>query len=633
MDDCIRVLHVDDEPGFAEMAAEFLERQDDSLEVTTATDAAAGLDCLAERDVDCVVSDFDMPGTNGLEFLERVRADNPDMPFILFTGKGSETVASEAFSAGATDYLQKETGTDQYTILANRVLNYVENARVEAQRKRQLNALQAAEEGISILNEDEQFVFVNEAYADLYGYDPEELHGEHWSVLYPDEEVPTVESEVLPVLREEGTWQGKTTGLRADGTTFVEDHTLGITEQGTLVCTVRDATERQEHGRALAALHEAATDLEAAETEGAVYEILVDAAEGILDFDLVAVDVVEDDALVQRAWTLDLDTEGYYERTPLDEDTFATRAHHRQETIVVDDLRENDITPADPEYRSALTVPVADHATFQAVSRDVGAFDEADQDLTELLVDHAREALRRLEREQELRERTEALERQNDRLEEFATIVSHDLRTPLNVAEGRLELVREQCDSDQLDEISDALDRMATLINDTLTLARQGQLVTERAPVEMTDLVTQCWGRVATPEATLEAVHEGTVRADDDRLQQVFENLFRNAIEHGGPDVTVRVGALEDASGFFVADDGPGIPAAERDSVFERGHTTSEDGTGFGLAIVAEIVDAHGWTIGVTDGDAGGARFEIRGTDRVPGGVESGSSAAADNQP
>ncbi|WP_232701155.1 hybrid sensor histidine kinase/response regulator [Halobacterium wangiae] len=625
MDDSIRVLHVDDEPGFAEVAAEFLERQDDRIEVVTATAANEGMDRLAAGGVDCVVSDFDMPGTNGLEFLEDVRADDPDLPFILFTGKGSEAVASEAFSAGATDYLQKQAGTDQYTVLANRVLNYVETAQVETQRKRQLNAMEAAEEGISILNDDEQFVYVNEAYANLYGYEPAEIVGEHWSFVYPDEEVAIVREEVLPELYEEGNWHGKTTGLRADGTTFVEDHTLATTDRGSLVCTVRDATERKEHGRALAALHEAASDLEAAESEAAVYEVLVDAAEGILDFDLVAVDVVEDGALVQRAWTLDLDTEGYFERTPLDEDTFATRSHHRQETIVVDDLRENDITPADPEYRSALTVPIAEHGTFQAVSRDTAAFDEADRELTELLVGHAREALTRLERQRELRERTEALKRQNDRLEEFATIVSHDLRTPLNVAEGRLQLLREQTDSDHLDEIEDALDRMATLINDTLTLARQGQLVTERETVDVTDLVTQCWGLVATPEATLDVVDERSVRADGARLQQVFENLFRNAIEHAGESVTVRVGVLDDDRGFYVEDDGPGIPVEERESVFERGHTTSEEGTGFGLAIVAEIVDAHGWAVDLTESEVGGARFEISGVD-----VQSSRAATVD---
>ena len=612
----VRVLHVDDEPGFAELAGEFLEREDDRIEVLTATNAEAGLDVLAAESVDCVVSDYEMPGRNGIEFLEAVREDHPELPFVLFTGKGSEEVASDAFSAGATDYLQKEGGTDQYTLLANRVLNYVETATAEAQRKRQLNAIEAAREGIAILDEDGEFIYENEAYTDLYGYDREELLGEHWSLVYPEDEVPYATDVILPTVDEDGSWHGESLGERADGSTFVEEHTVAATEEGELVCTVRDVSDRKQRERALAALHDAATDLEAANSEAAVYEVLLEAAEDILEFDLVAVDVAEDDVLVQKAWTLDLDTEGYWEETPLDEETFATRAYNRQETIVADDLREADITPADPEYRSALTVPIGDHGTFQAVSRETRAFDDADRELTELLVGHARESLEGLARERELRARTNALERQNDRLEEFAAIVSHDLRAPLNVADGRLELVAEDCDSEHIADVREALDRMDSLITDTLALARQGQLVTETEPVSVASAARECWGRLTTRDADLDVTADVTVAADENRLQQVLENLLRNAMDHGGEDVTVRVG--ESAAGFYVADDGPGIPEPDRAAVFERGFTTSEEGTGYGLAIVDEIADAHGWSVTVAESDLGGARLDVEVDDCEP---------------
>jgi len=624
MTERVRVLHVDDEPGFAELAAEFLEREDDRIEVVTATSAAGGLDVLAGERVDCVVSDYDMPGRNGIEFLEAVRDDHPELPFVLFTGKGSEEVASDAFSAGATDYLQKEGGTDQYTVLANRVLNYVETAAAEAQRKRQLNAIEAAQEGIAILDEDERFIYVNEAYTDLYGYDREEMLGEHWTLVYPDDRVSFATDVVLSTVDAEGSWDGESVGERADGTTFVEDHTVAATDAGEMVCTVRDISDRKQRERALAALHDAATDLEAADSEGAVYEVLLEAAEDILAFDLVAVDVEEDGALVQKAWTLDLDTEGYWEETSLDEDTFATRAYNRKETIVADDLREYDIAPADPEYRSALTVPIGDHGTFQAVSREPAAFDDADTELTELLVGHARESLEGLARERELRSRTEALQRQNDRLEEFATIVSHDLRAPLNVADGRLELAAADCDSDHIPVAQRALDRMDALITDTLALARQGQLVTETEPVSVASVARECWGRLTTGDAALDVPADGTVEADPQRLQQVVENLARNAIEHGGPGVAVEVGTTDE--GFYVADDGPGIPAEDRAEVFDRGFTTSDDGTGYGLAIVAEIADAHGWSVSVGDSDLGGARLDVVTVSGQDGGAGGGGA-------
>ncbi|AUX08872.1 histidine kinase [Halalkaliarchaeum desulfuricum] len=202
------------------------------------------------------------------------------------------------------------------------------------------------------------------------------------------------------------------------------------------------------------------------------------------------------------------------------------------------------------------------------------------------------------------------LERQNERLEEFAGMISHDLRNPLNVATGRIELAREEQESEHLEAARNALDRMEALIEDVLALARQGQPIDEPEAVELSSIARRSWDMVESDGAELRIESDRRVRADPDRLQQQFENLFRNSIEHGGTDVTVTVGDLSD--GFYVEDDGPGIPEEERERVFESGVTTESDGTGFGLAIVKGIADAHGWTVGITDGDSGGARFEFR---------------------
>ena len=131
--------------------------------------------------------------------------------------------------------------------------------------------------------------------------------------------------------------------------------------------------------------------------------------------------------------------------------------------------------------------------------------------------------------------------------------------------------------------------------------------------VELGNVVESCWQTVETTTATLQVNAASLVQADGNRLHQLLENLFRNAVEHGGHDVTVTVGDLE--NGFFVEDDGPGIPVEHRDELFERGVSTSSEGMGFGLAIVEQIADAHGWEISVTVGDTGGARFEITGVE------------------
>jgi len=222
-----------------------------------------------------------------------------------------------------------------------------------------------------------------------------------------------------------------------------------------------------------------------------------------------------------------------------------------------------------------------------------------------------RDITARVNRKQQLEQQKTKLEHQNERLEDFASIVSHDLRNPINVVRGRAELAQDQPEDRHFEEINHGLDRMEAIIDDVLEMARQGQTVEETERVPLAEVCEEAWSNVDTRAATLTVDTTRTIRADRTRLLQVFENLFRNAIDHGGVDVAVTVGNLSD--GFYVEDDGPGIPEADRDDVLEKGYTTAKEGTGFGLSIVQTAVEAHGWTFGVTEGSEGGARFEITG--------------------
>jgi signal transduction histidine kinase len=170
-------------------------------------------------------------------------------------------------------------------------------------------------------------------------------------------------------------------------------------------------------------------------------------------------------------------------------------------------------------------------------------------------------------------------------------------------------LASEECESDHLDAVSRAHERMETLIDDILTLAREGDQAATAETVSLSEVSESCWQHVATEDATLVTDTEQRIRADPNRLRRLLENLFRNAIEHGGDDVTVTAGELD--GGFYIADDGPGIPDGEYENVFETGYSTAEDGTGFGLSIVERIADAHGWDVRAVDGSDGGARFEF----------------------
>jgi len=224
------------------------------------------------------------------------------------------------------------------------------------------------------------------------------------------------------------------------------------------------------------------------------------------------------------------------------------------------------------------------------------------------------------------REREEELKRKNERLDSFASVIAHDLRNPLNVAGLRLELARDECDTEQLAHIEQAHDRMETLIEDVLTLARSGSETENTVWIDLGRTVDRCWQNVPTGSAQLVVDTAVEIHADRSRLEQLLENLFRNSVEHGSTysddavehaateHVTVTVGDLDD--GFYIADDGAGIAADRREQVFESGFSTSEGGTGFGLSIVREIAAAHGWQTEITESDAGGAQIEITGVKR-----------------
>lgn len=241
-----------------------------------------------------------------------------------------------------------------------------------------------------------------------------------------------------------------------------------------------------------------------------------------------------------------------------------------------------------------------DSAAIEAIER--GAQDYLVKDDVDASVLHraVRYALERHAQQQELR-------RQNERLEQFASVVSHDLRNPLSVAKGHIEMVED----DHAEVIERNLDRMETIIADVLTLAREGRSVEDVEPVDLKTLLETCWKNVETASARLSIVDEFSIMADESRCRQLFENLIRNSIEHGDDGVEIRVGRLDD--GFYFEDTGPGIPADEREQIFEAGYTTNQDGTGFGLNIVKEIATAHGWEIRATEGADGGARFECTG--------------------
>ncbi|KAA9398893.1 PAS domain S-box protein [Haloarcula sp. CBA1130] len=1001
MADVVRVLHVEDDPEFASMTAAFLSRIDDRFDVVSATSANEGLTRLSEDPIDCVVSDFDMPEQDGIEFLESVRAVDEDLPFILFTGKGSEEVASEAISAGVTDYLQKQQGTDQYTILANRITNAVEQYRsqraLDASRERLSLFIDKSPLGVIEWDESFEVVQVNEKGEEILRRGEAELVGKGFETLVPDSALDTVEKTITALQEASGGYNTVLDIETGDGEEIVcEWHNRIIRENGETVAIFsqfQEITERQRRQQRIEALHDTTRELMHAESREDVAELVVETARDLLGLPLSAVFLVDESdgrlrpaAVTDQAQAVIDDQPTFSEGDGLVWDVFESG-----EQRVLDDVstHPNRYNP-DTDISSEILLPLGDHGVLITASTDAAAFEDASVSLMRTLAANTEEALSRLDRQQELRtlterhelalegaelgvwdwnvqtdevafderwaemlgysldelepsvdtwdelihpedrERTyealnahldgeteiyecdhrletatgdyrwirdigkvferdengdplravgihqdvtthkerkqaledtsrklqvildtaptyilmkdtesrflfinsaardlygidadesvvgmtdydllpehiadqthaddqraletgetveletvipvdgtdriqltrktpildengepyalcvvatditeqkrrerelarltdeyeavfentndaialvavegpsddptfryvrtneayerqtgldteslagqtpteaagqdigrrianhyeqcvtagdtvtfeerdlhptgvwetqitpifadgeitrlvaisrdisdrieyrEELERQNDRLEEFASIVSHDLRNPLSVLEGSLTLARDTGDDEQLDRCYRAIDRMKELIEDLLTLAREGDTVSETEPLDLESTALSCWHAVDTSDATFDITTESTIYADESRVRQLLENLINNAVTHGGSAVTVEVGDLGD-SGFYVADDGGGIPPEKHETVFESGYTTTDGGTGFGLAIVKEIATAHDWSVSVTESEAGGARFEFRG--------------------
>lgn len=213
------------------------------------------------------------------------------------------------------------------------------------------------------------------------------------------------------------------------------------------------------------------------------------------------------------------------------------------------------------------------------------------------------------------REQTKDLKRKNDNLEQFARTLRHELRNPLNVLDGYLDIAREENDSRALERCRSSVDQMKRLLEDTLLILKGKETEVDLTPVDLPNICTDSWDMIPESDSELEIAVSRQIEADEDRVAQLLGNLFRNSVEHNTGDVRVTVGGLDD--GFYIEDDGSGIPEEERVAVFEEGYSNSGSGSGLGLAVVHAVADSHGWDISTIEGTEGGARFELTGVNLI----------------
>ncbi|KZX48124.1 PAS domain S-box protein [Haloarcula sp. K1] len=712
----VRVLYVGTDSDDTETLSTALERENNRFTVETARTVDEAMARLAAEPVDCLVSDYRLSNGNGIELLETVRDEYPALPFIIYTAQGSEAVASEAISAGVTDYLRKEPGAKQYAGLANRISDAVDHSRSQQAVSERNRALQSYERMVNSMQEaaciydaEDRFEIVNETIAEWYDTTRNELEGQT-SRLVPRiraEGETDCYQELLDGTREKLSGEIETE-FPGHGHAVVAYQLTPLVVDGVIdgiVGVARDVTDRKEREQKLLrnkrAIDEAPvgvvitdpgqtdnpliyandhyrdltgyslpellgkncrmlqgenTDPESVATmrdaidaeERVTVELRNYRKNGTEFWNRVRIAPVRDDdgAVVnyvgfqqditerkrreQRLEETSSRLEALFENSPdmidvLDADgtirdvnqRFCAELGYDESEVLGRSIWEFDLTFDAEDVQTQLSgFSVNERRKFEGLyERRDGSTMPVEVHLLRLSLDGedrflaiSRDLTERKEREQEL-------EQQNEQLEQFASVVSHDLRNPLTVARGRLELLREESDSEHIDAIDGAHQRMDTLIDDLLTLARDGTSPASPVVVDLEPFVQTCWQNVDTKAATLRTDIDRPIRADESRLRQLFENLVRNAVEHGGDGVTVTVGELAD--GFYVADDGPGIPVADRGDVFDAGYSTAVEGTGFGLSIVKQVADAHSWAVRVGSGSDGGARFEFTDVDTV----------------
>lgn len=604
------------------MAAEFMERENPDFTVDTAESVTEALDMLSSGCYDCVVSDYDMPEMDGLDLLESIRDLQSDIPFILYTGKGSEEVASEAITAGVTDYLQKESGTSQYQVLTNRVENAVEQhhaqGKMEETQQRLTEIAENTDDVLFVYSGDwSELLFVNSAYEEIWGGSVEDLQEDptaFMELIHPDdrEDVQRKMKRVADGEHVRNEYrvtppEGDVRHVRADTRPIEED---GEVER--IVGYIRDITPEKTREQVLEKVHDITSDRSL--SFDAQVEELLEVVRDSLDVDYGTVSRIEDGDYVFEHVASDDDTVEAGDVVPVDATNCEIVVESKEALAVEDVARDLPGETGRAGYTDwgincylGAPVYVDDevHGTLCFYGREPRreSFTEWETTLVEIAANWVSYELQR-------QKANEELQLKNQRLEEFAAVLSHDIRNPLGVIDGYVELARETGDVSHLDSVSRAVERMDEIVDDVLAL-ESTDYEPDTADVSIETAVRDAWSNVSTGDAELEVEVDLVVEADGSQLQQMLENLLRNAVEHGGSEI--KVGELE--TGFYVEDDGEGL-SEDVDDVFARGETSGE-GTGLGLYIVQRVADAHGWTVELVDAADGGVRVEVTGVEPV----------------
>ncbi len=361
--------------------------------------------------------------------------------------------------------------------------------------------------------------------------------------------------------------------------------------------------ELKTNKRRIQKLHEIGARLESCYDKNEIYDLTIQAAEDILDFDICEISVPDEGEMKPVAIS-----SGHLEKSPEPlpmEESIAGKTMLEDRSFLIQEVEESEkANPTSDQYNSAISVPVGEHAVFQAVSLDKNNFDEEDLELLELLINHTTEAL----------ERTEMMSR-----EEFLhSLLRHDVGNKTQIAKGYLELMRNKYeDEDFIDKTIDAINRTQEIIdkiNQIRKVGRKEELGKINVKNVLDSVLSEYDTQLKEHEVEVRVEGSDSVVKGNVLLEEFFSNMIENSIRHSGCEVIrIDIQDEEDRCLCIYEDDGKGLSDGEKDKIFERGYKKGDKaGSGLGMFLVKEIVESFNGSIKVKDSDMGGVRFEVK---------------------
>ncbi len=617
----LKILHVDDEKNQLEFTKLFLEQIEKDVVVDSVNNPEEALKRQEEENYDCIISDYKMMSMNGIELAQKVRKKS-DVPFILYTGHGSEEVAELAFSSGIDDYLRKETEPTHYQVLAKRIKETVEKHRLDELYKK---VVEESRDAIIIIVKN-KVAFLNRAACSLVGINSvEECIGEDVFEFF------LAESEKIfpPSLDEEGNYNLKMnyrTSYGAIRNADVNISKIRYRGEDAYLCFIRDITEQRRNRERLNAIYQQAIKLSTAADVQEISEITLDIMETVFDYHTLTFHIVDGNNLKT------LGTRGgpFFELVlPLNGQGITTKAARETQSIMVSDVSEcSDFVKGNMESGSELAVPAVLNgetlAVLNAESKEVDNFTKQDKKLLETLSQHVAFAFNRIKTER-LREKEEKDRRQRldyalgvlDHTEKVSTLVSGDLQNNLLSIMNATGVMRIQ--PDMMNEILDSIEENADKAYYTSDLVREilDKLTRINGYIEVNHAIRTILEKKRFPKnIRVNTQYDESiliVEIVEEKFTRIIDNLLMNAVEAmpGGGSLYVKVNGRETRAQIDICDTGKGIPEERQEKIFEPFNSTKVGHTGLGLAFCKNAAESIGGDLNLEKSSYKGTRFRL----------------------